>query len=898
MSELDDLLQQALNHHQQGRLEEAEQLYRAVLRSVPRHPEAHHKLGQLTRQRGQPRAALHHLVTAVSANPTVGQYWLSLVEALMECDEYAEAESVLADGHTLGLLEEAVVVEWSARLAAAKLAGEAPSPSSVPATRTLSEEEVSELQAASDAYNCGNLALALQKAQEVLARNPSSALAWALVANVHWNQGEYAAAEEAARRALDLEPAERNALLALALSLQGQGRYVESEATFRQALLAYPEDAEIYSNFSALLQEMGKWSEAQAAALRAIELRPTYADAWVNYGSALLGGGERTRAKNAYQAALQFNPQRVEALLSLGRMELGEHNFSQALDYYDKALALRPDFPEGLLGKAEVYLNLELFQEAESFARLALRKDPHHFAAYLDLALALAAQERDAEAEEVLQAARQCRPQPPNAAEQILAAQIQGRLWLPPILESQAAIAHWRARYQEGLRSLLALPGTLEDPTQLLGTSLSFYLAYHNADDRPLMEMLCQLFRAKAPQLNFEAPHVARWHFPAGRRIRVGFCSQFLVNHTIGKLYQGLLRQLDRSRFEVILIYPPQARRDSVRAMLEAACDRVVVLSGPLPQWQAQVAALELDALFYPDIGMSMATYFLAYARLAPVQMVSYGHPDTTGLDTIDYFLGADAPVEPEGAEAYYSERLVRFARLPFFYYQLFSLPRQIPPRAELGLPERGRLYGCPQSLFKFHPDFDAVLAAIAEGDPEGHIVLIDSRAKTWNDQLRARWAKSAPILNERVCFVPRQPLARFMALVAHCDVLLDPIHFGSGNSFYEPMAYGKPVVTWPGRFARARLVAAAYEQMGIAQIAPIAPSLDAYAATALAFGRDKERCLAFATKAVEAAKVHLYQDLQVVRQFETFLLAALEAAARGEKLPSGFRVPPPDPGS
>jgi len=897
MSELDNLLQQALDHHQQGRLDEAEQLYRAVLRSVPRHPEAHHKLGQLARQRGQPRAALHHLVTAVSANPAVGQYWLSLVEALLECGEYEEAERVLADGQTLGLLEGSAVVELAARLAAAKLAGEAPSSSPVPATRTLTEEEVSELQAASEAYNCGNLALALQKAQEVLARNPSSALAWAIVANVRWKQGEHAAAEEAARRALDLEPQERNALLALALSLQGQGRFEESEATYRQALLAYPSDAELYSNFSALLQQIGKWPEAQAAALRAIELQPTYADAWVNYGNALRGGGETERAKNAYQAALQFNPQRVEALLSLGGMEVAKYNLSQALDYYDKALALRPDFPEGLRRKAEVYLDLELFQEAESFARLALQKDPHHFDAHRTLALALALQERDAEAEEVLQAARQCRPQPPAAAEQILATQIPGRLWLPSILESQAAIAHWRARYQEGLRSLLALPGTLEDPTQLVKLSLPFYLAYHNADDRPLMEMLCQLFRAKAPQLNFEAPHVARWRFPAGRRIRVGFCSEFLVAHTIGKLYQGFLRQLDRSRFEVVLIYPPQALRDQVRAMLEAACNQVVVLSGPLPQWQAQVAALELDALFYPDIGMRMSTYFLAYARLAPVQMVSYGHPDTTGIDTIDYFLGADAPLEPEGAEALYSERLVRFARLPFCY-QLFGLPQQIPPRAELGLPERGRLYACPQSLFKLHPDFDAVLAAIAEGDPDGHIVLIDGLVKTWNDQLRARWAKSAPILNERVCFVPHQPLNRFMALVAHCDVLLDPIHFGSGNTLYEAMAYGKPIVTWPGRFARGRFVAAAYEQMGIAEMAPIAPSLDAYAATALAFGRDKERCLAFASKAVEAAKAHLYNDLQAVRQFETFLLAALEAADRGEKLPSGFRVPPPGNGS
>jgi tetratricopeptide (TPR) repeat protein len=603
MMELSNLLQQAIDHHQQGHLEEAERLYRAILQVAPRHHYAHHLLGQLARQRGQPRSALSHLMTAVSANPTVGQYWLALVEALLECGEYGEAERVLAEACAHGL-EGPAVVELTARLAAATLKGEAPSPDPLPATQPPTEEEASELQEAAAACNSGNLALALEKAQRLLAKNPGLALAWAIIAQVRREQGEAVAAEEAARRALAIEPNQREALLALALSLHAQERYEESEALFRQALLAYPEDAEIYSNFSALLQEIGKWPEAQAVALRAIELNPTYADAWVNYGSALLGSGERERAASAYQAALQFNPQRVEALYCLGRLAAANHDFPKALDYFDKALTLCPHFVESLLAKAEVYEFSDQLQEAESCARLALQKKPHHFDAHLALAFALAAQGKDGEAEEVLQAARQCRPQPSDAAERILAAQIAGRLHLPAIPESQAAIAHWRARYREGLNALLDLPGTLTDPTQYFSDPRSFYLAYHNADDRALMEGLCRLFRAKAPQLNFEAPHVARWQFPTGRRIRVGFCSQLLVNHTIGKLYQGLLVQLDRSRFEVILIYPPQAQRDQLRARLEAACDRTVTLSGRLPQWQAQVAALELDALFYPDIGM------------------------------------------------------------------------------------------------------------------------------------------------------------------------------------------------------------------------------------------------------------------------------------------------------
>ncbi len=39
-----------------------------------------------------------------------------------------------------------------------------------------------------------------------------------------------------------------------------------------------------------------------------------------------------------------------------------------------------------------------------------------------------------------------------------------------------------------------------------------------------------------------------------------------------------------------------------------------------------------LDILFYPDLGMTPLTYFLAFARLAPVQCVSWGHPVTTGI--------------------------------------------------------------------------------------------------------------------------------------------------------------------------------------------------------------------------------------------------------------------------
>lgn len=278
------------------------------------------------------------------------------------------------------------------------------------------------------------------------------------------------------------------------------------------------------------------------------------------------------------------------------------------------------------------------------------------------------------------------------------------------------------------------------------------------------------------------------------------------------------------------------------------------------------------------------------------MQVVSWGHPDTTGLDTLDYFISA-ATIEPEDAEDHYRERLIRLNRLPCCYEPLV-VPTQIPSRVALGLPETGTLYGCPQTLFKIHPEFDAVLATIAEGDPGGHIVLVEGINPAWVALIKARWAKTFPVLLERVLFLPQMPLERFMALLAHITVLLDPIHFGSGNTLYQAMVYGTPIVTWPGRFMRGRIVAGAYRQMGISD-APVAERLEDYAP--LALGNDPARRHALQQAILAVAGQTLFADRQAVRELEDFLEAAVAAAGQGEILPPGWRPPgstlplPPD---
>jgi predicted O-linked N-acetylglucosamine transferase (SPINDLY family) len=349
--------------------------------------------------------------------------------------------------------------------------------------------------------------------------------------------------------------------------------------------------------------------------------------------------------------------------------------------------------------------------------------------------------------------------------------------------------------------------------------------------------------------------------------------SEFFFGHTIGRLYQGLLRHLDRRRFEVVLIHAPSHARDAFSARLEALADQTMVLPARLQGQQRAVASARLDVLFYPDIGMSSATYFLAYARLAPLQMVGWGHPVTTGLKSMDYFVSAKC-IEPQGAPDHYTETLAQLDRLPCFYPSI-PAQTQTPSRAALGLPEKGALYGCPQSLFKIHPDFDVILAAIAEGDPDGHILFLEGASPSWSHLLKSRWQKAFPALHDRALFLPRLPWEQFFSMMAHMDVLLDPIHFGSGNTMYEAMSLGVPVVTWAGEFMRGRIVAGAYRQMGLAD-APVVRDLGQYAPTALALAHSPRRREVLRSACIDAARRELFDDMSSVREIEDFIERAL----------------------
>ena len=238
----------------------------------------------------------------------------------------------------------------------------------------------------------------------------------------------------------------------------------------------------------------------------------------------------------------------------------------------------------------------------------------------------------------------------------------------------------------------------------------------------------------------------------------------------------------------------------------------------------------------------------MSFARLAPVQIASFGHPETTGINTIDYFLSSTL-FESKYINNKYSERLICISEFPSYYEPPKKLSK-MKNRKDLKLPENARLYGCLQTLFKLHPDFDSILSKILIQDPDGYIVLIGGKGKVkyWTETLKKRWEKNFPILNERVVFTKHLSLLEFISLCNSVDILLDPFYFGGGNSILEALSVGTPTITKPDLFLRTNVAKAAYKQMKISN-PPVVQSSKKYVDLAIELATNKKKNISLRKK-------------------------------------------------
>ncbi|CAH1208641.1 TPR_REGION domain-containing protein [Candidatus Nitrotoga sp. BS] len=656
--------------------------------------------------------------------------------------------------------------------------------------------------------------------------------------------------------------------LALGFVSQAQGRFDEAAEYFCKALELNPSFAQAYYQLGTLYQIKGRLDEAVANFRLALKLLPDFSQAWNNLGSALNLQGKIDEATVAFLEAVRLKPDYVLAYNNLGSAYQSQARIKEAESCYRKSIELQPDNIYAHLGLGHVLIVQWKMSEAEKVLRRALFLDPDNIQVLNNLAYSLKEQSKNIEAASVYQHALSLKP---NG----LKAFIGAHLMLPAIYSNAAELSAVRKRYTKGMKTLRDnTENFLQLELKELFSGLSwtnFYLAYQGQDDRFLQveyaQFVADILRVVAPDL---MQPIKQDPFPSQRRLRIGFLSSFMRDSTVGSYFKSWVTSFDRDKFEVYCYHIGHIQ-DQVTQEFSNASDCYKHLVGDVDHFGRQVKKDQLDILIYPEIGMDQAASVLAAMRLAPIQCTAWGHPVTTGHVNIDYFFSS-VLMEPENAQAHYSEQLILLEGIGTYYLK----PVRPSPvkRSDFLLPEERVLYLCPQSLYKIHPDNDKLMLEILARNKNAVLVFFQatdiSITHAFMKRLESVMDESGMEKSGQIKILPRMAHENYLRVNMLCDVMLDTLHWSGGNTTLDALACGLPVVTMPGQFMRGRQSYGMLKCIGLNEL--IANDHENYIEIATRLGTDS----AWHQQIVQRITTHsdvIFADETPLCQLEQFFL-------------------------
>ena len=361
-SQTDNAVRRAVEAHQAGKLREADQMYRAILREQPFHPDANHNLALIALAAGNTEAALPLLEKALVANSNIDQFWLSYVDCTLRMKNFHLAQQALVDATRVRIAPETLdIIE--------KQIASMPSLNASPPQQAISDLEAH--------YHAGRFIEAEKMATSLTEDFPDHQFAWKalgallgqtgrLIASIdplqksvelsprdaeaHFNLGNtlrqlerFKEAENSYRTAASLKPNYAAAHNNLGIVLQDLDRLVEAEDSYRRTIEVRPDFAEPRNNLGNLLKELGRLGEAEDSYRSAIALQNDFAETHDNLGSVLQRMGRSVEAEESHIQAIKLKPTYAQAHYNLGNALKAQGRFVKAQESFSRALDLNPE---------------------------------------------------------------------------------------------------------------------------------------------------------------------------------------------------------------------------------------------------------------------------------------------------------------------------------------------------------------------------------------------------------------------------------------------------------------------------------------------------------------------------------------------------------------------------
>jgi protein O-GlcNAc transferase len=703
--------------------------------------------------------------------------------------------------------------------------------------------------------------------------------------------------------------------IAIALEHHRAGRLAEAENIYRQVISADPTNFDAHHLLGVTSLQSGRPAEALRHIKDAIAVNDGHSSAYNNLGEVYRALGDLQAARNAFEQAILLKADSFEAHNNLGNVHQAQERTEQAEACYRKAMMLNPNYPEARVNLANVLQDRGDWDEAIEQYEIAIELRPEYAAALNNLGNTLRAQRKLEEALPYFERAVAADPRHTQAlvnlghvqlglgSREDAVANFERALTIDPenaearwaLTFSELALVHaidesqhsFREAFSTALRDLDQWldDSRLESGSAAVGTLQPFYLAYHEENNRPLLAqygtMCGRIMQGWQAQRNLKASTA-----PTGSRpVHLAIVSAQIYDQSVwNAIVKGWCTTLDPSRVR-ISIFHLGSKHDQETALAESRSEHFEQGARSLYRWAAAIEARAPDIIAYPEIGMDPMTLRLACLRLAPVQLAAWGHPETTGLPTIDYYLSADA-FEPPEADDYYTERLIRLPNLGT-RYSPFDVPSLGIPLDEFGIDTRELLYVCAGAPFKYLPQHDHVFVDIARRVGDCRFVFFEYTRQDLHRQLSERLKAvfdAAGLRFDRfVTFVPWLKRPAFYALLRSARVYLDTIGFSGFNTAIQAVECGLPIVTRRGRFMRGRFGCGILERIGLEEL--VATTATEYVDIAVRLGVDP----AYHQNVVgmlEGRRRILFGDPVPIRAFEDFLDRAMEGVNNSRASP------------
>lgn len=636
-------------------------------------------------------------------------------------------------------------------------------------------------------------------------------------------------------------------LIQHAIAAHQSGDTARAADLYAQALAANANDIDALNLLGSIRHQQGNSSEGVRLISRALQIEPNNPPAWYNLGLIYLDHRKWREAAAAFNEGAKHAPTRADFWLMMARAYAHQGEHAAARIAAEQAARLAAATGQDVMRRDAFLLvsganrALNDPERQWNWGYLHTQLAPDDAESWLQLARMALAHSEYILAETLLTKAEALAPERFDIK------------WfrtfsLPlPIYSSEHQIATQVARYTQSVRGLHAFMKTLH-PADLTGADAlidmahPLFLAYTGVNVIEAQRACGALYSDLMAQL-YGAALPAR---PARGKIHLAFVSETFHYHSNMKLRRSWLARLDRSKYHVTCYHVGRIAdpyTEQIRGMVDTFHHFPENFHATLQQLRADAP----DIIQYTNVGLKPLTIKLAALRLAPIQCTTWGHPITSGLPTMDYYLSSEL-MEPADAESHYTERLAVLPGLSVVPQPIFNVPdRQFKAmtRADFGLTNDDMMYLCLQSVQKYLPQDDGIYAAIAAQVPNAKFVFVQHAENAAITEL-FKMRITAPFLamglnpEAHVIMLPFQDQDGYRALHMLADVTLDSLGWSGANTTFEGLELGGLIITCAGQFMRGRHTSGCLQLMGVPELITETP--EHYVALAIALARDPAR--------------------------------------------------------